>query len=320
MNGEYSFDFRSSDNNSEIVAHVVTGKNKGKNIYLNKEHQSDIENDKTELLYEFVMESKIRMTQKKLDKLTKAVLDEEEPEDEDLQNLYKRFNASLKKSNEILLKDSQLEIVPYQGDDDNVQRDVMFIGACAGAGKTTFIASYCKYFNKLYPTSPIWLLSCKPLEDEKAYEGVKRIKQVDISEENLQSLVDNGGYLCFKSKSGRSLVIFDDFDAIGKKQEKLIDILLNSILQVGRSSRIYCIVSKHSLNSGHKTKIVWSESNKIVIFPNGLSRYSLVYAMKQYIGLDHKMIDKILAHKSRWVCIQTHLPRYFITQNSLAFI
>ena len=320
MNGEYSFDFKAKDDTSEIIAHVSSGKNKGKNIYLNKEKQTDMENDKVELFYDYVMDSKIRLTQKKLDKLTDAIMTETEPDDLDLKQIYRKFNDSLKHSQEILLKDSQLDIVPYQGDDENVQRDVMFIGACSGAGKTTFTASYCKYFNKLFPTSPIWLFSCKPLKEETAYKDVKRIRQVDMSAENLQDLIDNGGYQCFKSKSGRSLVIFDDFDAVDKKIEKLLDVLLNSVLQVGRSSRIYCIVSKHSLNAGHKTKIVWSESNKIVLFPNGLSRYSLVYAMKNYIGFDQKMIDKILAHKSRWICINTHLPRYFVTQNSLAFV
>ena len=320
MTSDYSFDIKPKDSESEIIAHITSGKSKGKNIYLNHASKSDIENDRTELLYDYVMNSKIRLTQKKLEILADAVENETEPNEYDLKNIYRNFMDSSKQSQEIKLKDSELEIVPYQGDEKNVQRDVMFIGACAGAGKTTFIASYCKYFNKLFPTSPIYLFSCKPLKDERAYDNIKRIRQVEMTEENLQDLIESGSYKCFKSKSGRSLVIFDDFDAVDKKIEKLLDVLLNSVLQVGRSSRIYCIVSKHSLNAGQKTKIVWSEANKIILFPNGLSRYSLIYAMKQYIGLDKNMIEKILSHKSRWVCIQTHLPRYFITQNSLSFL
>lgn len=317
---DYSFGFKPVDDESEIIAHVANGNYKGNSIYLNKKSVSDINNDKIELLYDYVMDNKIRIPQRKLEKVAKAVELEQEPFETDLRSLYRSFMDSLKHSNEISLRDSELEVVPYQGDEENIQRDVMFVSACSGAGKTTFISNYCKYFNKLFKTSPIYLFSCKPLSDERAYEDVKRIKQVPMTEDNLQDLVDNGGYKNFVSKSGRSLVIFDDFDAVDKKIEKLMDVLLNSVLQVGRSKRVYCIVSKHSLNAGHKTKIIWSEANKIVLFPNGLSRYSLVYAMKNYLGFDQKMIDKILSHKSRWVVVHNHMPKYFITQNSLSLL
>lgn len=318
---DYTFDYKASSDKSEIVARIKDGKNKGKPIYLNDKKNSDMESNKIDLLYDFLMTKKyMKISQKKINILVESVINETEPEDNQLKLLYNEFMKDMKDTKEILLRDSELEIVPYQGDKNNIQRDVIFLAACSGAGKTTFIINYCLLFNKLYPKSKIFLFSSKPITDEEGYKKVKYIHQVNMDNEFLQDIIDNGNYLYFTDKTGQSLVLFDDYDAIPKKQAELLDTILNSILQTGRSKRIYCVVSKHILNAGVKTKIIWSESNKIVLFPNGLSRYSLVYAMKNYLGLDIKTIDKLLASRSRWVCIHTHLPKYYITQNSLSFI
>lgn len=317
---EYSFDFKQSQPESEIIAHIVSGKNKGKLIYLNNEKAKQ-QDDKVELLLNFIDDNRYKISKKKLDILISNLLNEEEPIDKELNYIYKSFLDSLKQPKEIILEGSQLEVVPFQGDSENVQRDVIFISACSGAGKTTWISNYCKYFNKLYPSSPIYLLSCKPLEDEPAYKHIKRIKQIEMSEPNLQEILNEGpAYQQFISRTGQSLLICDDFDGVDKKIEKLVQVIINNVLQLGRSKRIFTIISKHQLNTGQPTKIIWSEANKIVLFPNGLSRYALTYAMTHYLGFDKKMIDKVLNNKSRWILIHNHLPKYYITQNSLSLL
>jgi hypothetical protein len=320
---EYSFGFKPLDDQSEIIAHVANGKNKGKNIFLNKETPEDIKHNKMDIFYEWLgAKSKThRLNQKSVDILVKSVVNDEPPSDFKLKSLYNEFQKEGTDNHEIMLKDSELDVVPYQGDGENVQRDVIFIGACSGAGKTTWVSRYCLLFNKLFPKSKIWLFSCKPLEDEHQFKKVKNMKQIPLDDETLEEVIQSGNYQYLADeKHGQSLVIFDDFDAIPKKTEKLLDTILNSCLQVGRSKRIYCIVSKHSLNAGNKTKIVWTEANKILLFPCGLSRYSIIYACQHYLGLDKKIIEKILAHKSRWICIHNHLPKYAVTQNSLYFL
>lgn len=317
---EHNFSFKPEGNDSEIIAKIVNGKDKGKSIFLNQSSKSDIESDKVELLYEYLMKTKVRLTQKSLDKLADGVLHDEEPEDEKLSKIYRDFKKYLKSANEIMLRDSELQFVPYQGNDDNVQRQGIFLAAAAGSGKTYWIANYCRMFNKLYPKSPIYLFSAKPITDEKEFDTVKRIKQVELTDENLDDIIENGSYLEFVSKSGQSLCVFDDYDALSKSVMNKLETVLNSVIQVGRSKRIYYIVSKHTLNDGKKTKLLWSESSDIVLFVNGLSRYSLVYAMKVYLGFDQNMIDKVLNHKSRWVAIHCRVPRYFITQTSVGFL
>ena len=319
---DFSFDFKPSSDESEVVARIINGKNKGENIYLNNQTQTEIENDRLDLLYDYLTAHKYRLTQKKIDNLANAVLIRD-PDDlqSETKSIYDKFMKSINESHEISLPESEIQIVPYQGSEENIQRDCLFIAACSGAGKTTFISQYCQLFNKLYTRSKIYLFSSKPINDEKAFSSIKHIQQVPMDDDSLDDIITNkGNYLHFADKSGQSLVIFDDYDAIPKKTGEKIDVILNSILQTGRSKRIYCIVSKHVLNSGNKTKIVWSECNKIVLFPNGLSRYSLIYAMKYYIGLDMKVIEKLLSSHSRWVTINNHMPKYYITQNSLSFI
>ena len=226
---EYSFDFKPSSKDSEIVAHIVAGAHKGKSIYLNNQKATDIDNDKMDLLYDYLMSHKYRLTQKKIDLLIDAVLKEQNPADYSLQSIYENFMKEIKQTKEISLPDSEIQIVPYQGSADNIQRDVIFVSACSGAGKTTFISNYCKMFNKLFPKSPIYLFSSKPLADEEAFKSVKRIRQIPIDEETLQYVIDKGNYLYLSDKSGQSLVLFDDFDAIPKKQAELLDTILNSV-------------------------------------------------------------------------------------------
>lgn len=96
--------------------------------------------------------------------------------------------------------------------------------------------------------------------------------------------------------------------------------IMNSILQVGRSAHISCIVSRHHLNTGQHTKVILNEANKIVIFPNGLSHYNIKYCLTNYIGFDKYQIDKILKNRSRWVQISTRMPRYIITETSVELI
>lgn len=316
---EYSFDFEPSDNNSEIVAHIVKGKDKGKSIYLNKQKHKENKDNKIDELLDFIEMRRFKLSKNKLDILIENVLNDEEPVDTELKFIYNMFNKMQSMPKEIKLE-GEIEPVPYQGDEKNVQRDVLFISACSGAGKSTFISRYCHYFNKLYPTSPIYVISCKPIEDEVAYKNIKRMKQIDISEENLQDIVDNTSYKHFISRTGQSLLIFDDFDGVDKKISTLINVILSNVLQLGRSSRIYTIVSKHVLNNGKETKLIWSEANKIILFPHGLAKYNLTYAMKHYLGFDSMMINKVLNNKSRWIVINNHLPKYYITQNSISLL
>ena len=84
-------------------------------------------------------------------------------------------------------------------------------------------------------------------------------------------------YEHFVSKTGQSLVIFDDFE--GSTLEKQIRLIIDSISSTGRSSRIYSIIIGHIMCNGKSTKMILNESDGFLIFPHGISPYNLNYAL-----------------------------------------
>ena len=92
----------------------------------------------------------------------------------------------------------------------------------------------------------------------------------------------NFKYQYFKSKTGQSLVIFDDFES-DSKIEEMVRKIINSILRVGRSSRIYCLIVTHSLCDGKKSKTFLNECDAFCLFNKGISPYSLKYCLKNFL-------------------------------------
>ena len=198
-----------------------------------------------------------------------------------------------------------------------------------GSGKSYWAGNYMRKFNKLFPKSPIYLLSNKKLKDEPAFEGVKNITQLPLNEEVLSEIIgrklekkgkkkvydedyedekdelvdnNNSAHERFKSKTGQSLVVFDDFE--GSELEKLIRLIIDNITSVGRSSRIYSLIISHVLCNGKSTKMVLSEADCYVLYPRGISPYHIKYCLKNYTRLNEKQISKIIDSNSRWIFIK----------------
>lgn len=307
------------DDNQILVSKILTGPHKNNLIYItsDKKNAMELETDKMEELYEYINENRIRISQNKLNELAESVKNDEKPEDKNLLEIYNSFTRNYKKNNEIKLMDGTMEAMPQLF--KKGFRDCIYICGCSGSGKSTWISNYAENFQSMYPKSPIFFISAKNVKDDEAYEGIK-IKQLDIDVEQLEEIVDEGSaYKYFEGKPN-SLVIFDDAEALSKKQQELVDNILHSILQIGRSKNINCIISKHVLNNGQKSKVIFNECNKIVVFPNGISRYQLNYTMKQYLGFDKEQINKTLNLKSRWILINNHLPRYILSEHNLFLI
>ena len=79
----------------------------------------------------------------------------------------------------------------------------------------------------------------------------------------------------FKSKNtDESLVVFDDYES--SAYEGLIRLIINNVVSVGRSSRIYSLIISHVLCNGLKSKLVLGECDALVLFPKGISPYHIV--------------------------------------------
>jgi hypothetical protein len=200
-------------------------------------------------------------------------------------------------------------------------------------------------WQKYYPKSPIYLLGNKPIEDEPAFDKIKNIQQIQLNPKSLidiigtESFIDRrkinkmvnelednetedinkeatAPYQFFKSKTGQSLVVFDDFES-DSQIEKMVRTIQNSILRVGRASRIYCIIVSHTLCSGQKGKSLMEETDGLCLFLKGISPHHIKYCLKNYTKMNEHQITKLLDSNSRWAYVRKTYPSYVVEENKL---
>lgn len=186
-----------------------------------------------------------------------------------------------------------------------IGRDILYVAGPSGAGKSVFCAMYAENFRRMWPKRPIYLFS--RLLKDPSIDHVKGLKRIDI---NAMDGTENANIFA------NSLVIFDDIDTItNKKLKKRVDQLKDDLLQTGRHSNVYVILTSHLLNKSKDTRIIMQEMNKIVIFPNTGSKYFTNYCLKNYVGLETPEIQAIYKLPTRWVLLHVHVPRYVLYQS-----
>ena len=319
------YDFSTSRLNDKdlLIAKVIAKGKKDKFIYLTKEDSKHKENyeDTLESFYKYINNKSLRLSNNSETNIKIALRDHDVALlSSSEKKIYDAFKTYQKNGDKNLYTDDTFQLIPffeYKG--KQTQRDVIYCAGSSGAGKTTFISKYCIEFNDIFQGSPIYFISAKKLKDESAFDLVNNIKQIDINDvemlENITSEGDSFNY--FAHKSGYSLVIFDDAEALSKTQEKYVNNILESILQIGRSKGIYCIVSKHVLCNSNKTKVIINECNKVVLFINTLSHYAISYFLKNYIGYDKNEINTVLDMKSRYVVISKTVPKFILAEHNI---
>lgn len=346
---ELQFSYKPNSDDSEVVAQISkkSKHEKGKLIYLNhkgKDEDSQDEDEIYDIFYDFTKHK--RLPQEQYDELLEAVENNEAPSNSRLKKLYTEFKQQLKKTSEIRLKDSELEVCPLVGhnDRDKKTRECILVNGQNGSGKSYWTGEYVRKWQKLFPKSPIYLLSNKPITDEPAFDKIKNIHQIPLTHKSLIDIVGKdefidkrkinkmidemendevedeqegyAPYQYFKSKSGQSLVIFDDFESDGVI-EKMVRKIINSVLRVGRASRIYSIIVTHSLCTGIKGKSLFEECDAFVLFNRGISPYHIKYCLKNYTKMNEHQINRIVDTDSKWVYIHKSYPNYIIEQNKL---
>lgn len=201
-----------------------------------------------------------------------------------------------------IIKGVKTKIIPCVNPDD---RDLCYVAAKSGAGKSTWVGSYIEQYRKLFPENKVILFSLK--NEDKALDKYLPIR-ISLNEE----LFDNPIQL---DEIKNSLVIFDDIDSMDEKlskRSKMIKLaimnLKDMILQVGRSYHIYAAITSHNVTDYQKSRIVLQEASMITLFPSSGSTKQLKYCLATYAGLNDEQIDRIKNLPTRWVTVRLTAP------------
>lgn len=203
--------------------------------------------------------------------------------------------------------DSELEIVPNPN-----AREVLYITGPSGSGKSTHASKYVKKFAKIFPKNDIYLFSRK--DSDPVFDCIPQLQRLKIDERMIENPVP-----ILETVGENTLLIFDDIDSLPKKLLDAVMAIIYDVLEVGRSYKIYCIITSHLINSNNKkfSRIILNESHFITFFKNTNERGNR-YFLKEYAGFDDHQIEEILdAENTRAITLHKFYPNYVITKHKI---
>jgi hypothetical protein len=188
------------------------------------------------------------------------------------------------------------------------ERDVLYITAPSGSGKSYYCREYIKVYHRMYPKRDIYIISS--LEKDETLDALKYLKRIKIkSEQFLETELD-----CEDFKN--SLVVFDDVDVLSNKIiKKKVMLLLNNLLETGRHTYTSVIYTTHIANAGLETKRILSECHSLTVFPLTMGNNSLKYLLESTFGFDKKEIQQVKNITGRWITIFKTYPTVLMTEN-----
>jgi predicted AAA+ superfamily ATPase len=221
-------------------------------------------------------------------------------EDEESDELIKEFKR-LQIPNE-----SKFQIIP----DLTKERQILYVTGPSGSGKSTFTRKYIEELKKKKKDIPIYLFSA--LKEDESLDSVNP-QRIVLDE----SLIEDPISL---EELSDSICIFDDIDVLpDKKIREAVYKLLNWILETGRHTRTYCIVTNHLPTNGRDSRRILNEAHCFVYFPSSASG-RIKYFLQEYVGLDKRTITYIKKQNTRWCCIFKHFPQVFVLEHEVGLL
>lgn len=186
----------------------------------------------------------------------------------------------------------------------------VYISGQNGSGKSYLSGIYAKQYNRLFPRNKIIIFSVH--EKDKAYDDVKRLIRVDLTDESLtESFID-------VKKFKNTLVIFDDCDRIQDKNlKKYLDNLELDLLTNGRKYGIYMLTLSHMLMNYKATREKINECSRVIMFGQSGSKYHISRFLRIHGGLSRYQIKRVFELPSRWFCISLNYPSYILYEKGV---
>lgn len=223
----------------------------------------------------------------------------------DLKNYYEKGRSFIedRSGKEVVLHDGHFVPIPRS---DKNQRQAILITGPSGVGKSTFMASYMKEYHHDFPKNAVYFFSGKDMDP--TIDKLRFVSRIALDEDFIE------GEPLTVHDLENSLCCFDDVESIQDPDlKKKIYALKNDLLVTGRSFGIYLCITAHLARNSKDTRIDNNEASDVVFFKGATSYHTKRY-LKDYIGLENKKIDAIMAEPSRW-CMISKYPAYVLTEN-----
>lgn len=184
-------------------------------------------------------------------------------------------------------------------------RFTAYVPGKSGSGKSMWSADILKLWAALYPDRPIYGVCKTPIKDDPAFDGIE-IKQVPIGffTAGFDVKAAFGDQGC--------MVLFDDWDSLEDGDVKLIQHVIQDVLNVGRKLKVSCLVTSHLLTNYNQTRGIIHEADYIALFPQSAQKGSLKYLCSKLGVLQDDY--KSLKAAGRWVVIHNHEPTFMLTE------
>jgi len=180
----------------------------------------------------------------------------------------------------------------------------VLIGGSTGSGKSYIATTYSLGYNDLHLNNKIILFS--PHENDENYKDVYNMVRVNLNDPEM--FAEELDVMLFQN----SLVIFDDCDSLEPAKKAFIDRLEKMLIMNARKYGTYVLSIVHMIRDGKATRHKISECSRCVIFPHGGGEYQSSEFLKTYCGFSKKLCAKVMAIKSRWLCVSNRYDKYIL--------
>lgn len=194
------------------------------------------------------------------------------------------------------------------------KREVVYIAGPSGSGKSTYAATYIKNFLTIFPEKDFFIFSRTNADNDPAFKNIQ-YNQVMIDQTLLENPID-----ITQELTEGCIILFDDVNTIqDTKLKKIVDNLMNDIMECGRKLGIYCVITNHLVipNERKMARTVLNECTSLTVFPKSGGTQQITYALKTYFGYTQKQIAKILQTNSRWITIYKTYPQAIMTEHEV---
>lgn len=187
------------------------------------------------------------------------------------------------------------------------KREIWYIAGAAGSGKSYTAKRLVEQYQKRFPERDVFLVS--KLEKDATLDSLKkpliRLKPSKLTENPMTDT----------EPLRESLIIFDDYDGLEKKELKAVEQLIKDICIVGRHTVTSMIVISHYLSDYARTRLTLTEATHFVLFPKSTGSHALSHFLQKYVGMDTKEINRVKRNDSRWFCVHKNFPMFAVTEN-----